>query len=96
MNVEDARARSERSGAAFGVGAPAGCVKASDTSLQLPHALLQCRVYTPVQDAALPLPEVLLMCAHRLARQRCGSRALGSRIDRIHHQPGRIGRTLDL
>jgi hypothetical protein len=61
MSVEDARARSERSGAAFGAGAPAGGVKSRDTSMQLPHAELQCRVYTSVQDSTSALKPTLLM-----------------------------------
>jgi acetyl esterase len=64
MNVEDARIRSERSGAAFGAGAPEGSVKTSDKMLQLPHTLLKCRVYTCVgndAEVASSLPQALLM-----------------------------------
>jgi hypothetical protein len=61
MTVAEARARSERSGAAFGNGAPAGSVKTRDTALHLPHAELQCRVYNPVENATA-LPSTMLMC----------------------------------
>jgi hypothetical protein len=66
MNVEDARTRSERSGAAFGAGAPAGSVQTTDKMLQLPHTQLKCRVYTSVRndtEVATPLPQALLMWA---------------------------------
>jgi hypothetical protein len=61
MSVAEARARSERSGAAFGNGAPAGSVKTRDTTLHLPHAQIQCRVYNPVVDATA-LSSAMLMC----------------------------------
>ena len=57
MTVDDARARSERSGAAFGIGAPAGSVLIRDATQ------IQCRVYTPVPDASASLPRTLLMYA---------------------------------
>ena len=61
LSVEEARARSERSGAVFGCGAPASTVSARDTTLHLPHANVQCRVYTPAQEANAALPQTLLM-----------------------------------
>jgi hypothetical protein len=61
LSVEEARARSERSGAVFGCGAPASTVSARDTTLHLPHAKVECRVYTPAQEENAALPQTLLM-----------------------------------
>ena len=61
MSVQDARARSERSGAAFGSGPPAGSVKSTDKILHLPDTQLKCRVYTSARDDTESLPHAILM-----------------------------------